>query len=108
MKKISILGSTGSIGLSTLEIVRKHPDRFKVVGLAGGSRVEELAKQASEFKPLVVSVKAEGDIQKLRGFPGMEKIEILSGTSGAAAVASLREADLVISAIVGAAGLLPT
>jgi 1-deoxy-D-xylulose-5-phosphate reductoisomerase len=108
MKNISILGSTGSIGQSTLDVVARHPDRFGVVGLAEGHDVELLAKQIERFHPKVVSVRDPESANRLRGLLGSHRPEILSGIEGACAVASMSEAQMVVSAIVGAAGLLPT
>jgi 1-deoxy-D-xylulose-5-phosphate reductoisomerase len=108
MKSIVILGSTGSIGVSTLDVVRQHPDRFSVSGLAAGSNVALLAEQIREFRPRVVSVRDAASAASLRTMIGEGCPEILHGTEGACAVAATDEAELVISAIVGAAGLIPT
>jgi 1-deoxy-D-xylulose-5-phosphate reductoisomerase len=108
MKRISILGSTGSIGKSTLDVVARHPDRFSVVGLAEGHDVRLLAEQIGRFRPKVVSVRDPGSIEELKGLIGQPRPEIVHGIEGACAVASLADADLVVSAIVGAAGLAPT
>ena len=106
MKKISILGSTGSIGTQALDIVAQHPETFQVVGLAAGNNLDVIRQQVATFKPLVVSVGKESDASALRQqFP---KIEILVGDEGNQKVASCSDADFVISAIVGAAGLRPT
>lgn len=107
-KKISILGSTGSIGANALDVIKDHPDRFEVVGLAEGHDVDLLARQIDAFKPRLVSVRDEQSANKLR-----EKLsgfipEITFGIKGAGEVASMPEAEVVVSAIVGAAGLLPT
>jgi 1-deoxy-D-xylulose-5-phosphate reductoisomerase len=108
MKKIIILGSTGSIGTQTLDVIRRHPDRFKIVGLAAGSNLELVKKQIEQFKPQRVSVAKEEDARKLRELFSKEKIEFLSGDEGNCALVNGSGADLVISAIVGAAGLKPT
>lgn len=108
MKSLSILGSTGSIGQSTLDVVRQHPDRFAVTGLAAGNNVALLAEQIREFRPDVVSVRDGSSAETLRSMLDDHQPDILLGTEGASAVASTAEADFVISAIVGAAGLLPT
>jgi len=108
MKSIAILGSTGSIGVSTLDVVRQHPDRFSVAGLAAGNNTELLAEQIREFRPKVVSVRDASSVNTLRAALGSDCPEILHGTEGASAVAAVEEAELVISAIVGAAGLVPT
>ena len=108
MKKLSILGSTGSIGVSTLEIVAAHPDRFKVIALSAGSNLELLREQIEKFSPLLVAVITEESAVKLRSMLSGKKPEILSGVSGMVAVATMAESDLVVAAIVGAAGLVPT
>ncbi len=105
MKGLSILGSTGSIGVSTLEVVRKNPGRFRVVGLSAGANTALLEEQVKEFKPLFVSVLREEDARKLSAKPGFE---IGFGTEGALRVATHADADLVVSAMSGAAGLVPT
>lgn len=107
-KKISILGCTGSIGLSTLEIVEKHPDRFEVVGLAAGKNIDLLANQIRCFKPRLVSVQSPREVDSLKTMLGQNSLEIGWGAGGAQAVAAMDEADMVVSAIVGAQGLLPT
>ena len=108
MKSFSVLGSTGSIGVSTLDVVRQHPERFRVVGLAAGNNVALLAEQIAEFKPRVVSVRDAATADALRSLLGEFKPEIRHGIDGACTVATADEAELVISAIVGAAGLVPT
>ncbi|HWQ27180.1 MAG TPA: 1-deoxy-D-xylulose-5-phosphate reductoisomerase [Chlorobaculum sp.] len=108
MKSFSVLGSTGSIGVSTLDVVRQHPERFRVVGLAAGNNVTLLAEQIAEFKPRVVSVRDAATADALRSLLGEFKPEIRHGIDGACTVATADEAELVISAIVGAAGLVPT
>ncbi|MEK7286725.1 MAG: 1-deoxy-D-xylulose-5-phosphate reductoisomerase [Nitrospirota bacterium] len=108
MKKIVILGSTGSIGTNTLDIVRRFPDQFQVVGLAANQNLSLFEKQIKMFKPAVAALfnkeSAQTLLQKNR-YPGTE---ILSGPDGVMQVAQAPDADLVVSAIVGAAGLLPT
>jgi 1-deoxy-D-xylulose-5-phosphate reductoisomerase len=107
-KKLAILGSTGSIGQSTLDVVSQHPDRFEVVGLAEGHDVELLARQVAAFRPRVVSVRDEASAAALAKLLAGRRPEILVGIEGASAVASMAEAQMVVSAIVGAAGLRPT
>ncbi len=103
MKAISILGSTGSVGRSTLDVVDSYPDRLRVVGLAAGSNVDLLATQIARYSPELVSVRSEEDAALLRArFPGLE---VVPGIEGTIAVASLDSADSVIAAIVGAAGI---
>jgi 1-deoxy-D-xylulose-5-phosphate reductoisomerase len=107
MKKIVILGSTGSIGTNTLDIVAKFPDQFRVVGLTAGSNVDKLEEQVRVFKPSVVALTEEASAARLRERCG-SSVEVLSGVAGLSQVGALSESDLVISAIVGAAGLVPT
>lgn len=106
MKKLSILGSTGSIGKNTVEIARRYPERFKVSGLAVMSNVELLESQIADLRPEVVAVFDETAAQELRK-KGLH-VEILSGEEGVIEVARLNGVDMVVSAIVGSAGLLPT
>ncbi|MBZ5569601.1 MAG: 1-deoxy-D-xylulose-5-phosphate reductoisomerase [Acidobacteriia bacterium] len=111
MKKIAILGSTGSIGRSTLSIVSAYPDRFSVVALAAGNDFEGLFRQALRYKPRLVSVASAEDAQQVReglGMSGLTDIEVVHGPAGNVAVATHSEADFVVSAIVGVAGLEAT
>ncbi|UZJ39522.1 1-deoxy-D-xylulose-5-phosphate reductoisomerase [Prosthecochloris sp. SCSIO W1102] len=108
MKSLSILGSTGSIGLSTLDVVRQHPEKFNVAGLAEGHDVNLLAEQIKEFKPGIVSVRDEDSAEQLQELLGSDKPEIHWGIEGAAVVGAAEGSDMVVSAIVGAAGLVPT
>ncbi|MCL2760665.1 MAG: 1-deoxy-D-xylulose-5-phosphate reductoisomerase [Desulfuromonadales bacterium] len=109
MKKLAILGSTGSIGVSTLDIVASAPDRFKVEALTGGKNIELLAEQIKAFSPKVVSVLDKEDAAQLAGMlPSANRPEIFSGVEGMIAAATTPDADMVVAAIVGAAGLVPT
>ena len=108
MKKLSILGSTGSIGVSTLEIVANHPDRFQVVALTAGNNLELLKQQIETFSPRLVSVMTEESAQLLRRMLPDPKPEILAGVPGLIAAATADDTDMVVAAIVGAAGLVPT
>jgi 1-deoxy-D-xylulose-5-phosphate reductoisomerase len=109
LKRLSILGSTGSIGRSALDVVEDYPDRFQVVALAAGGNVTRLAEQAERHRPALISVAGEAAAAKLRqALPSGFSTEIVTGRAGAEAAASLAEADLVVSGIVGAAGLPPT
>ena len=92
MRSIALLGSTGSIGMSTLDLVRQFPDRFKI----------------KEFSPECVAIKDQEDIPRLRELLGNQRVEILSGQKGATAVATAGAVDVVLAAIVGGAGLVPT
>lgn len=107
-KKISILGSTGSIGVSTLDVLARHPDRFELVGLVAGRNMTALAGQVKQFGPQKVSVLGETEKKQLRQLCTDWAGEILVGEPGAVEVATETDADLVVSAIVGAAGLVPT
>jgi 1-deoxy-D-xylulose-5-phosphate reductoisomerase len=108
MRSLSILGSTGSIGLSTLDVVRQHPEKFSISGLAAGKDVVTLAQQIKEFHPAAVSVMDADTAKKLKTLLGDYQPDILYGIEGTTAVATVEEADMVVSAIVGAAGLIPT
>jgi 1-deoxy-D-xylulose-5-phosphate reductoisomerase len=109
MRRISLLGSTGSIGENVLEVVRQFPDRFQIVGLAAGRNVELLARQALEFNPEFLSVCDERHARLLQTMlPDTWQRKIVWGNQGNEAVAAFASADITISAIVGAAGLLPT
>ena len=106
MKGISILGSTGSIGSNTLRVIDRFPDRFRVVGLAAGRRIDELSEQIARYQPTVVSVATEELAAELRsGFPNLT---VYSGVDGLSEIATARDADFVMSATVGAVGLVPT
>jgi 1-deoxy-D-xylulose-5-phosphate reductoisomerase len=107
MKRLALLGSTGSIGTSTLDVVRENPDRFRVVALACGRQWKRLKEQIEEFKPRLVSVATDTEAKALRKVLAYS-VEILHGDSGAMAVAAHPEVDHVVSAMVGAAGLAPT
>jgi len=111
MKRIAILGSTGSIGRSTLSVVESYPDRFEVVSLAAGSNVEAALEQARRWKPRVLSLASERDAQtaqtKLRG-DGLGEIEVVHGAAGTVLVATHPDVDFVVSAIVGVSGLEAT
>ena len=108
MKNISLLGSTGSIGQSTLAVVEKYPDRFKVVGLAAGNNIDILEQQVRKFKPSLVSVISPVSAEKLKQRCADLTVTIVSGVSGMVQVAAMDEAELTVSAIVGTAGLVPT
>lgn len=108
MKSIAILGSTGSIGVSTLKLVRSFPDRFRARGLVAGRNLERLAEQILEFSPEWVSIGKKEDIPRLQTLLRKQKTEILWGEEGAKTIATAPEVDMVIAAIVGGAGLVPT
>jgi len=108
MKTIVILGSTGSIGTNTLDIVDRFPDEFCVAGLSAGTNDEKLEEQIRRFKPRLVALSNESAAARLRRRCADLPVKIQSGTDGVAQVASIPEAEMVISAIVGGAGLVPT
>jgi 1-deoxy-D-xylulose-5-phosphate reductoisomerase len=111
MKRIAILGSTGSIGCSTLSVVESYPERFSVVSLAAGKNLDLAFAQAVSWKPKLISVADEADAQTLRErlkAAGSSGIEVVHGSSGNVRVATLPEVDFVVSAIVGVAGLEAT
>ena len=108
MKKLSILGSTGSIGLNALEVVRHFPGRFEIIGLAAGRNFDRLKAQALEFRPKIISVGDEPLANKLKTELQGEGIEVLCGEQGLISVAAHPDAQIVLSALVGAVGFLPT
>ena len=108
MKSIVILGSTGSIGTNTLDIVERFPGEFRVVGLTAGNNDEMLAEQVRRFRPQVVAMSTEAAAVRLRQRCSGLPTDVVSGQEGLAKVASLPDAELVVSAIVGGAGLVPT
>jgi 1-deoxy-D-xylulose-5-phosphate reductoisomerase len=106
-KRLAILGSTGSVGVNTLDIVQQHLDRFTIVGLAAGSNIELLEQQMRCFRPSYVSVFDLQRAKELRERTADLGIEVFDGPTGTCRIASLPEVDLVLSAIVGGAGLAP-
>ncbi len=108
MKRLAILGSTGSIGLSTLDIVGRFPEKFRVVALAAGKNLTQLIEQIKSFQPLLVSLSQEEDAKRLRQeLPDFEG-DIVWGADGLLATATHEDADMVMAALVGAIGLPPT
>ena len=111
MKTLAILGSTGSIGRSTLSIVESYPERFGVLTLAAGKNLEAAYEQARRWRPHILSVATEEDAAQLRSRlqrDGLSNIKIVHGSPGTIQVATLPEVDFVVSAIVGVAGLEAT
>jgi 1-deoxy-D-xylulose-5-phosphate reductoisomerase len=111
MKRIAILGSTGSIGRSTLSVAESYPDRFQIVTLAAGGNLEAAFEQAQRWRPRVVSMATEADANALRSRlkkEALSDIEVVHGAAGAVRVATHAEVDFVVSAIVGVAGLEAT
>jgi len=110
VKHLALLGSTGSIGVSTLDVIRRFPDRFKVVGLAAGRNISLLAAQVLEFSPELISIQDEADVPRLKAMLSVSSWhgEIACGKLGVSAVAAMPAADVTVVAMVGAAGLPPT
>ncbi len=110
MKAITLLGSTGSIGTQTLEIVAQHPDKFRLVGIAAGSNVELLAQQVRQFRPEVVAIANEAKFGELQeALAGLDyQPHLVAGEAGLVEVAGYGDAESVVTGIVGCAGLLPT
>ena len=106
-KGLAILGSTGSIGVNTLEIVRRHPERFTVVTLSAGVNMTLLGAQIEEFSPSFVSVLTEAGASELKGL-GIAGPEVGVGIEGAVRAAAFDGVDMTVSAIAGASGLRPT
>lgn len=108
MKKIAILGSTGSIGTQTLDVVRAHSNELEVVALAAGSNKERLKEQIREFHPELVSLSDEKKAQELKEELAGEAVEVVCGMDGLIDVAGIDSADVVVTAVVGMMGILPT
>lgn len=109
IRRVTVLGATGSIGLSTLDVIRRHPDRFRVYALTASSRVTEMAALCREFRPAVAVMADEAAAVRLaQELADLSGIEVLAGEAGLCQVAGASEADTVMAAIVGAAGLMPT
>ncbi len=109
-RQVAILGSTGSIGVNTLDVVRAHPDRFKVVALTAGKQVERLADQCFEFKPTIAVVSEAADATRLEKLLLEKNIktQVLYGPQALVTAVTDSGCDTVMAAIVGAAGLVPT
>jgi 1-deoxy-D-xylulose-5-phosphate reductoisomerase len=111
MKRIAILGSTGSIGRSTLSVAESYPERFQIVALAAGGNLEAAFEQTQRWQPRVISMAAEADADALKSRlkkNGLAEIEVVHGAAGTVRVATHPEVDFVVSAIVGVAGLEAT
>ena len=109
MKNIAILGSTGSIGVNALKVIQGNPEEYKVIALAAGRNVELLMKQIEEFRPRAVAVLEEKLVSQLKDrFAKKGRPEVFFGTDGFKFLVSMDQVDTVISAMTGAAGLLPT
>lgn len=108
MKRIAILGSTGSVGVTTLDVIGRSHERFQAVALAAGRNIRRLREQMERFQPRIVSVLTPEAAREIRDTTPGYRGEILAGEEGLRAVATCSEADVVVSALVGAVGLLPT
>jgi 1-deoxy-D-xylulose-5-phosphate reductoisomerase len=109
MKRIAILGSTGSIGCSSLKVIEAHPEAYQVMALAAGKNIDLLAEQVQKFRPLEVAVLGDREAESLKKrLDGGQRTRIVFGREGFIHLATLEEVDTVISAITGAAGLGPT
>jgi 1-deoxy-D-xylulose-5-phosphate reductoisomerase len=109
MKKITILGSTGSIGVNALRVIKANPEKYQVIALAAGKNIELLLEQVKEFQPIAIAVLEETPAMELKAqLSGIGKIEVFFGTEGFSRLATIEGVDTVISAMTGAAGLLPT
>lgn len=106
-KRIAILGSTGSIGRQTLEVIDRFPERFEVVALAAGSNVDELIRQSLKYKPKLVSIGQPKDVQRIKTMvPGGTAVSF--GIEGMVEAAVMDEVDVVVTSVTGTLGLLPT
>ncbi len=108
-RRIAILGSTGSIGVNTLDVIRAHPDRFTVVALTAGKQIDRLAEQCIEFKPVIAVVSEADDAQRLEARLRQQNIstQVLYGPASLVTAVTDSDCDTVMAAIVGAAGLVP-
>ncbi len=106
-RRIAVLGSTGSIGCQTLEVVERFPEKFEVVGLAAGSNLDRLARQVLKHRPRMVSIARKEDLPRFRAvLPG--EIKLTCGIEGMAELAAADEVDIVVTSITGTVGLIPT
>jgi 1-deoxy-D-xylulose-5-phosphate reductoisomerase len=107
MKKIVILGSTGSVGRQALQVVDEFPDKFKIIGLAAGSNVQLLAEQVKKYQPQYVSIGSKEDAALLQSL-SKHKVEVFNGKEGLVNLAQIEDIDLILIAVSGINGLLPT
>jgi 1-deoxy-D-xylulose-5-phosphate reductoisomerase len=108
MKNVAIIGSTGSIGTAALQVCAAHPDKFRVVGLAAGKNVKKIAEQVRVFRPRLVCLASEAAAASLAACIHKRKTEVVWSSTGLEQVATMPEADIILSSISGSAGLLPT
>lgn len=107
MKNLTILGATGTIGVNTLDVVSRHPDKFRVLALTGQNQLDKLAEQCRRFRPRYAVVMEADKARTLREMLGNTGVEIMAGVEALEFVAALPEVDSVMAAIVGAAGMRP-
>ena len=105
-KKVTILGSTGSIGLSTLDVINQHSDKYEVVGLSINNNYEKLLEQVSVFKPKIVSIKDSNSFKKFKNKNTLKNLKVLNGNDSFEDILDF-DTDIVVAAITGSAGLLP-
>lgn len=103
--RVAILGSTGSVGTQAIDVIRAYPEKFQLVGLCAGHRFEPLASQVNELKPSLVAIADSGEYKNLRSAIDAPSVRVEAGPEGIRAVASMPDADVVLAAIVGQAGL---
>ena len=109
MKNIIILGSTGSIGVNALRVIKANPEKYQVIALSAGKNIELLLEQVKEFRPIAIAVLEETPAMELKAqLSDTGKIEVFFGTEGFSRLVTIEGVDTVISAMTGAAGLLPT
>ena len=108
MKNVAIIGSTGSIGTAALEVCAAHPDKFRVVGLAAGKNVKKIADQVRLFQPRLACLASETAAASLAACINKRKTAVVWSSTGLEQVATMPEADIILSSISGSAGLLPT
>ncbi|WP_078554625.1 1-deoxy-D-xylulose-5-phosphate reductoisomerase [Bacillus alkalicellulosilyticus] len=107
MNKISLLGATGSIGTQTLDVIRTHPEQFKLVAMSIGNNMELALQQIHEFQPKIVSVISKENYEKIRtDVPST--VKLVYGDEGILEVATFHEADILVNAVIGSVGLVPT
>ncbi|MGJ7035900.1 1-deoxy-D-xylulose-5-phosphate reductoisomerase [Anoxybacillus eryuanensis] len=107
MRAISLLGATGSIGMQTLDVIRAHPDAFRLVAFSAGRNIERARHIIEQFSPKVVCVAQKEDAHMLQS-EYIGRVRIVSGEDGLVEVATVQEADIVVNAVVGSVGLVPT
>ena len=108
MKQVTILGATGSIGQSTLDIIERHPDRFSLYALAANTSYEKMADLCRRYSPQIAVMGDADSAAKLEQLPGSQGVQVRGGKDALQEIASADDVDTVVAAIVGAAGLLPT